>query len=179
MIRGFNSWVGKIPWRRAWQPTPVFLSGEPNGQRSLVGYSPWGRKELDVTEVTEHTHIGLLLGGSDCRLEGIETPRCLSVVSRPGGSWAQLEEQSWLRERVLKIERNNFLFPNSHFIIQQMVCLRQLRFNTVLSLTDRLKKKVCWAPIWESGMDCVPSTFQLFFEAKGKFWHWPSLHGYC
>ena len=36
----FSPWVGKIPWRRAWQPTPVFLLGEPLGQRSLVGYSP-------------------------------------------------------------------------------------------------------------------------------------------
>jgi len=47
---GFNPWVGKIPWRRAWQPTPVFLSGESHGQRSLVGYSPWGPKDLDMTE---------------------------------------------------------------------------------------------------------------------------------
>ena len=45
-------WVGKIPWRRAWQPTPVSLPGESHGQRSLVGYSPWGCKELDVTEAT-------------------------------------------------------------------------------------------------------------------------------
>ena len=46
----FDPWVGKIPWRREWQPTPVFLSGESCGQRSLAGYSPWGRKELDTTE---------------------------------------------------------------------------------------------------------------------------------
>ena len=37
---GFNPWVGKIPWKRAWQPTPVFLPGESHGQRSLAGYSP-------------------------------------------------------------------------------------------------------------------------------------------
>ena len=48
----FDPWVRKIPWRRAWQPTPVFLPGESHGQRSLVGYSPWGRKESDTTEVT-------------------------------------------------------------------------------------------------------------------------------
>ena len=42
--RGFDPWVGKIPWRTAWQPSPVFLSGELRGQRSLVGYSPWGHK---------------------------------------------------------------------------------------------------------------------------------------
>ena len=38
----FDPWVGKIPWRRAWQPTPVFLPGESHRQRSLPGYSPWG-----------------------------------------------------------------------------------------------------------------------------------------
>ena len=37
---GFDPWVGKIPWRRKWQPSPVFLPGESNGQRSLAGYSP-------------------------------------------------------------------------------------------------------------------------------------------
>ena len=46
---GFNPWVTKIPWRRKWQPTPVLLPGKAHGQRSLVGYSPWGRKELDTT----------------------------------------------------------------------------------------------------------------------------------
>jgi len=46
--------VRKVPWRRAWQPTPVFLSGDSLGQRSLAGYSPWGCKESDTTESTEH-----------------------------------------------------------------------------------------------------------------------------
>ena len=44
----FDPWVRKIPWRRARQPTPVFLPGESHGQRSLAGYSPWGHKELDI-----------------------------------------------------------------------------------------------------------------------------------
>ena len=43
-------WVGKIPWRRKWQSTPVLLPGESHGQRSLVGYSLWGRKKSDTTE---------------------------------------------------------------------------------------------------------------------------------
>ena len=47
---GFNSWVGKISWRRKWQSTPVLLPGKSHGQRSLVGYSPLGLKELDTTE---------------------------------------------------------------------------------------------------------------------------------
>ena len=43
----FDPWLGRIPWRRAWQPTPVFLPGE-----SLMGYDPYGCKESDTTEVT-------------------------------------------------------------------------------------------------------------------------------
>ena len=61
----FDPWAVKIPWRRAWQPTPVFLPGESHGQRSLVGYSPRGCKELDMIEITsmhakgsEETQVG-------------------------------------------------------------------------------------------------------------------------
>ena len=46
----FDPWVQKIPWRREWQSTPVFLPGEFHGQRGLVGYNPWGCKESDTTE---------------------------------------------------------------------------------------------------------------------------------
>jgi len=50
--QGFDHWVGKIPWRRVWHPTPVFLPGKSHGQRSLVAYSPWGRRQLDTAEAT-------------------------------------------------------------------------------------------------------------------------------
>ena len=45
-----HSWVRKIPWKRAWQPTPLFLPGEYHEQRNLAGYGPWGHKELDMTK---------------------------------------------------------------------------------------------------------------------------------
>ena len=51
---GFDPWVRKVPWRRKWQLTPVILPGKSHRQKSLVGYSPWGHKELDTAE---HTHI--------------------------------------------------------------------------------------------------------------------------
>ena len=47
---GFDPWVGKIPGRMKWLPTPVFLPGKSHGQRNLVGYSAWGHKESDMTE---------------------------------------------------------------------------------------------------------------------------------
>ena len=63
----FNPWVRKISWRRKWQPTPVFLPGKSHGQRSLVGYSPRGLKELDMTErlsmhAGEWKRIGFIIG---------------------------------------------------------------------------------------------------------------------
>ena len=51
-----ETWVGKILWRRAWQPTAVFLPGESHEQRSLMGYSPCGHKELDMTERLSTAH---------------------------------------------------------------------------------------------------------------------------
>ena len=51
----FNPWVRKIPWRRKWHPTPVFLPGKSHGQWSLAGYSPWGPKESNMT-VTKQQH---------------------------------------------------------------------------------------------------------------------------
>ena len=49
---GFDSWVEKILWRRAWQPTPVFLAGDSRGQRILAGYGSYGCRESDMTEAT-------------------------------------------------------------------------------------------------------------------------------
>ena len=47
---GFDPWVGKVLWRNKWQSTPVLLPGKSHGWRSVVGYSPWGHKESDMTE---------------------------------------------------------------------------------------------------------------------------------
>ena len=58
---GLHPWVGKIPWRRAWQPTPAFLPGESHTQRSLAGCSPWGRKEQPRL-LTLVAVLGLLTG---------------------------------------------------------------------------------------------------------------------
>ena len=58
----FNPWVGNIPWRRAWQPTPVFLPGKSHGQGSLAGYSPWGHRESDTTEqLNAYTHMYIFI----------------------------------------------------------------------------------------------------------------------
>ena len=70
---GLHPWVGKIPWRRAWKPTPIFLPGESHGQRSLVGCSPWGPKQPDTTQQLS-THAGKMCAfvGLCCYLSFLE-----------------------------------------------------------------------------------------------------------
>ena len=58
---GFDPWVGKILWRRKWQPTPVLLPGKSHGQRNVVGYCPRGRKELDMTERLHFLSLSLVM----------------------------------------------------------------------------------------------------------------------
>ena len=60
----FDSWVGKMPWRREWLPSPVFLPGKSHGQRSLAGYSPCGCKELALLRLTR----GRRRDAASCRL---------------------------------------------------------------------------------------------------------------
>ena len=70
----------KIPWRRAWQPTRVFLFGEFHAQRSLVGYRPWGHKESDTTERLS-TRAGIAAGSH--RAAPIAFPKLLSISLKP------------------------------------------------------------------------------------------------
>ena len=78
--RGFNPWMGKIPWRRKWQPTPVFLPGKSHRQRSLAGYSQWGCKESDITM---HTRINILFVSTrQYRLQTIGTTQLLLQLAQ-------------------------------------------------------------------------------------------------
>ena len=81
IVLSFDRWDGKIPWRRKWQPTPVFLPKKSHGWGSLVGYSPWGHKESDTTEQL-HFHFSRIE-------EGNGNPLQCSCLENPrdGGAW--------------------------------------------------------------------------------------------
>ena len=91
----FDPWVGKIPWRRAWQSTPVFLPGEAHGQRSLAGYSSWGSKESDRLKLEQ---LRWRLSGrraGRCRTAHMETIKQMSrQVSRGSAVEYQADEQA-------------------------------------------------------------------------------------
>ena len=71
---GSIPWLGRSPWRRKWQPTPVLLPGKSRGRRNLVGYSPWGRKESDMTENFTFTFKSV-----------VESPWCGGNLQNPHG----------------------------------------------------------------------------------------------
>ena len=71
---GFSPWVGKIPWRRKWQPRPGFLPGNSHGERSLLGYSPWGRKRVNLATKQQHSP-------SFMEKQGTNFPQFLSLPS--------------------------------------------------------------------------------------------------
>ena len=71
--RKFDPWVGKIPCRKKWQPTPVFLPGESHAQRNLMDYSPYGGKVLNTTERT-HPHYFLKCRTGNTKFPFVETP---------------------------------------------------------------------------------------------------------
>ena len=109
---GFDPWVWKIPQRREWLPTPIFLPGEFHGQRSLAGYSLWDLKESDTTE---QLTLGL-------HFQNIKNS-FFSSYSKTGSSWILSVGHNFptfafnkvnieQKRRVKKIGQNNFLSPN-------------------------------------------------------------------
>ena len=91
--RGFDPWIGKIPWSRKWQSTPIFLPGKFHGQRSLEVYSLWGCKESDTTE-------GLSVHTSHTKPHGqpLHSPRA-GHRSRFVGPWDRFKEVVRRRRR--------------------------------------------------------------------------------
>ena len=91
---GFNPWSRKIPWRRTWQPTPVFLPGKSHGQRSLAGYSPWTRKEWD-TALWLNNNVGqwkieILMGNPETVWPHLIFPKIKSMSTYQASLVAQL-----------------------------------------------------------------------------------------
>ena len=75
---GFDSWVGKIPWRRKWQPTPAFLPGGFHGERSLAGYSHWDHKVGHNWATNTFTFPSPLM---KAKPQGVNTSRFISYSS--------------------------------------------------------------------------------------------------
>ena len=109
--RSFNPWFRKIPWKRAWKPTQVFLLGKSHGQRSLVGYSPWGHKRVrhNWARMWACTHTHTCMQG---QAEGIEIV-CKGML-RNEAEWSW-ESSGWTREYPGRDENNVVILPKGKF----------------------------------------------------------------
>ena len=105
----FDPWVRKIPWRRKWQSTPVLLPGESHGQRSLVGYSPWGHRESDTTEWL-HFHFSV------SRIGGKRQPTPVFLPGKSHGQRSLVGYSPWGHRESDTTERLHFHF---HFFTCQ------------------------------------------------------------
>ena len=131
---GFDPWVGKIPWRKKWQPNPVFLLGKSHGQKSMASYSSWGLKESDTTEgLSTHTHThtqthttqfaqqyGPLMQESDfLPLVGMECPSktCKSFGSNSFSLINFIVNLFSLHTCSLSFSPGLVLFYNNYFVI--------------------------------------------------------------
>ena len=127
---GFHPWVWEIPWRRKGLPTPVFLPGEFLGERSLAGYCPLGRKELDTTELTS-------LQNSNSEGEDVRRLECEFGVSR--------HKLLWIINKVLLYSTGNYIqFPminhngNEYEKECMCMCIESLCFSAEFNTTLKI-----------------------------------------
>ena len=148
----FDLSVRKIPWRREWQPTPVFLPGESHGQRSLAGYTPCGPKELDMTgdlahSQSAHSQQKHFLGGEQWVLSGKDSKEHNTL----NASWSLHSIKGWYESEkllggslapqvCLELERPTFYKNEKNRSIQEPL-RSHIRTRTQVYLIP----SVCWS----------------------------------
>ena len=143
-----DPWIGKIPWRRKWQPTLVFLPGEFHGQRSLVGYSPWGRKRTRLRDF--HFHFGTTQYPLHCILLAPHTsPDSVQkeAYRNTRRRWPQLPSEAAM------VFWHPPLYPSAQFLT--LCCHRQSSYLQTIQVDTKylqvqfsskrnLLKRYCW-----------------------------------
>ena len=137
----FDSWVRKIPWRRKWQSTPVLLPGKSHGQKSLVGYSPWGRKELDTTE-----HTFFLLSGLYSSVQISHSVMSDSATPWTASCQASLSITS--SRRLLRLMSIKSVKPSHHLILCHPLLLLPSIFPSITSFSNESVLRIRWSKYW-------------------------------
>ena len=153
-IPGFNSWIGKIPWRRAWQPTPVFLPGKFHGQRSLEGYSPQGCTESDRTEATEQQQ-------QQASVSSVKWLRSVQLFSTPWTAAHQASlsiTNSWSLLKLMSIES---VMPSNHLILSRPLLLPPSVFPSIRVFSNELVLRIRWPKYWSFSFSISPSNQYL------------------
>ena len=132
---GLDPWAGKIPWTRKWQLTPVFLPGKFHGQRSLVGYSPWGRKESDMTERLHfHFYSAYKLNKQGDNIQSWRTP--FPILNQSNVPCPVLTIASWPAYRFLRRQVRWSAIPISFQNFPQFVMIHTVKGFSVVNEAD-------------------------------------------
>ena len=142
---GFDPWVGRIPWRRKWQPTPVFLLGKSHGQKSVASYSSQGLKESDTTEgLSAHTYTppkpSLLNNMVHSSKNLISFPwQRWSDPPKPASPWAQIllslfgltslricSHSTHAHFLFLQVQLFSIIFCHTQYLFYAQICLEIL-----------------------------------------------------
>ena len=132
---GFDPWVRKIPWRRTWQPTPAFLPGKCHRQWSLVGYSPWDCKELDMWGHTQSYISNLLLLLSYWVASEFLWPPWTAA------HWASLSSISW---SLLKLMSSESMMSYNHLVLCHPLLLLPSIFPSIRVFSNEAVLCIKW-----------------------------------
>ena len=127
----FDSWVRKVPWRRKWQSTPALLPGKSHGRRSLIGYSPWGCKDLGMTE---RLHLHFLSKGPVHALRHSVPPALEQATTGPCLCRRLLDTWASLGQSLV----GSLLLSPGSWCTQGFVCALQKSVSPVLCKFRRL-----------------------------------------
>ena len=144
---GFSLWVGKIPWRRKWQPTPVFLPGKSHGRKSLVSYSPRGRKKLDTTE-----KLSFFLFISSVQLLSL-----VRLFATPWTAECQASLSLTNSQSLLKLTSIRLVMPSNHLILCCPLLLASV-FPSIRVFSSELVLRIRWPKYWSFSLSISPSN---------------------
>ena len=136
----FKPWVGKFPWRRKWQPTPVFLPGKSHGQRSLAGYSPWGRRRVEPDLVTEHACQRLSLSTVVLNKTLCPQSLCSSPVSELLWRLCYITQVNGLAQSLVNIYWWSTTMTYFDFALFHFKCFQQILSYLTLIITKTMRK---------------------------------------
>ena len=164
---GFDPWVRKIPWRRAWQPTPVFLPGEPHGQGSLVGYSTRDHKESDMTQqvtlgagvlfITDQAVVGEYEGSSFFHQFSSVAQSCPALCN-PMDAAHQASLSISTSHSLLNLMSIESVMPSNHLILCHALLLLPSIFPSIRVFSNQPVFRIRWPKYWSFSFSISPSN---------------------
>ena len=171
------SWVRKIPWRRKWQPISIFLLGYSHQQRSLVGYSSWGCKELDTVELAEHAQSSQWVFLVTLRqhawrvvsFSGMKNVDLFVVVQSlfvtPWTSAHQASLSFNISWSLLKLMPIKLVIVSNHLIFCCSFLLLPSIFPSIMVFSNELTLHNRWPSYWSFSFSIGSITFQWKYRA--------------